>query len=138
MIMNGKTPTLISGVPKRALSRATIRSQASASPSAPASTWPLAAHSDGLPSSPISWNRRGKRSVAKCLCTSGTSAAKPARLPPALNTFSCVEVSTTQRTASSSRAASNAAIRSSSSSSESALRVSGWSSAIVATPSATS
>ncbi len=31
MIMNGKIPTLISGVPKRALSLATIRSQASAS-----------------------------------------------------------------------------------------------------------
>jgi hypothetical protein len=68
------------------------------------------------------------------LCTSGASAANPARLPPLENTFSCVEVRTTQRTASSSRARSKAAIRSSSTSSESALRVSGWSSAIVATP----
>ena len=67
MIMKGNTPTLISGVPKRTPSRATIRSQASASPSAPASTWPFAAHSDGLPSSPISWNRRGKRSVREVL-----------------------------------------------------------------------
>ena len=82
-----------------------IRSHASASPSAPASTCPLAAHSVGLPSSPISRNRRGKRSVPKCLCTSGASAAKPPRSPPRENTFSCVEVSTTQRTASSSRAA---------------------------------
>ena len=105
MIMNGNTPTLISGVPNRTPSRATIRSQASAMPSAPASTWPLAAQIDGLPSSPISRNSRGKRSVAKCLCTSGTSAANPARLPPLENTFSCVDVSTTQRTASSSRAA---------------------------------
>ena len=56
MIMNGKTPTLISGVPKRAVSLATIRSQASARPSAPASTWPLAAQSVGLPSSPIGRN----------------------------------------------------------------------------------
>jgi hypothetical protein len=72
------------------------------------------------------------------LCTSGTSAAKPARLPPLENTLSCEEVSTTQRTASSSRARSRAAISSSSSSSESALRVSGWSSVMVATRSATS
>ena len=52
--MNGKTPTLISGVPNVAPSLATIRSHASASPSAPASTWPLAAQIVGLPSSPIS------------------------------------------------------------------------------------
>ena len=76
--------------------------------------------------------------MPKCLCTSGTSAAKPARFAPELNTLSCVEVSTTQRTAASSRAASNAACRSANSASESALRVSGWSSAIVATPPATS
>ena len=49
MIMNGNTPTLISGVPKVALSLATIRSHASARPSAPASTWPFAAQSVGLP-----------------------------------------------------------------------------------------
>ena len=133
-IMNGNTPTLISGVPKRTPSRATTRSQASARPSAPASTCPLAAQIVGLPSSPTSRNSRGKRSVAKCFCTSGASAAKPARLPPLEKTFSCVEVRITQRTAPSSRAASNAAIRSSSTSSDSALRVSGWSSAIVMTP----
>jgi hypothetical protein len=66
----------------------------------------LAAHSVGLPSSPISVNRRGKRSVPKCLCDQRRSAAKPPRSPPREKTFSCVEVSTTQRTASSSRAAS--------------------------------
>ena len=132
--MNGKTPTLISGVPKVACSLATTRSQASASPSAPARQWPLTAQITGLPSSPMSVNSRGKRSVATCLCTSGTSAAKPARLPPELNVVSCVEASTTQRTASSSRAASKAAMRSPSSSSDSALRVSGWSMAMVATP----
>ena len=137
MIMNGNTPTLISGVPNRTPSRAITRSHASASPSAPARTWPPAAQIVGLPSSPISRNRRGKRSVPKCLCTSGASAANPARLPPLENTFSCVEVRTTQRTDASSRAAPNAAISSSSSSSDRALRVSGWSSAIVATPSAT-
>ena len=135
MIMNGNTPTLISGVPKVALSLATIRSQASASPSAPARTWPLAAQIVGLPSCPISLNRRGNRSVPKCLCTSGTSAANPSRLPPALKTFSWVEVSTTQRTRSSPRASSKASSSSPSSSLESALRVSGEFSAIVATPS---
>ena len=123
--MNGNTPTLISGVPNRAPSRARIRSQASAIPSAPASTCPLAAQMVGLPSSPISRNRRGKRSVPKCLCASGTSAAKPARLAPAEKIRSCVEVSTTHRTSGSSRACENAAISSSSSSSDSALRVSG-------------
>ena len=50
MIMNGNTPTLISGVPKVALSFATIRSHASARPSAPASTCPFAAQIVGLPS----------------------------------------------------------------------------------------
>ena len=137
MIMNGNRPTLISGVPNRAPSLAMIRSHASAIPSAPASTWPFAAQIVGLPSSPINRNSRGKRSVAKCLCTSGTSAAKPARLAPAENTRSCVEVSTTQRTPASSRADSNAAVSSARSSSDRALRVSGWSSAIVATPAST-
>ncbi len=60
------------------------------------------------------------------------------QLPPAEKVFSWVLASTTQRTASSSRAAAKAASMSSSSWSDSALRVSGWSIAIVATPSATS
>src|SRR6185295_14946816 len=58
MIMKGNTPTLISGVPKAAVSLATIRSQASASPCAPARTWPLAAQIVGLPSCPISLQSR--------------------------------------------------------------------------------
>jgi len=134
MIMNGNRPTLISGVPNRAPSLAMIRSQAKANPRAPASTCPLAAQIDGLPSSPSRRKARGKRSVAKCLCTSATSSAKPDRLPPLENTVSWVEVSTTQRTAGSSRARPSASISSFSSSSESALRVSGSSRAIVATP----
>ena len=138
MIMNGNTPTLISGVPKPASSAATIRSQASARPRAPASTCPFALQMVGLPSSPISWNSAGKRSVPRCLWISGTSAAKPSRLPPAENTFSCEDVSTTQRTPSSSRASSNASIRPSSVSLPSALRVSGSSSVIVATGPSTS
>ncbi len=138
MIMKGKIPTLISGVPKPAVSLATIRSQARAMPSAPARTWPLAAQRVGLPSCPISLNSAGKRSVPKCLCTSGTSEANWSRLPPALNTFSWEEVSTTQRTPSSSRAISKASNSSDSSSLESALRVSGESRVMVATPSATS
>ena len=89
----------------------------------------------GFPSWPISLNRRGKRSVPKCLCTSGSSDANWSRLAPDEKTFSCEEVSTTQRTASSSRAASKASISSVSSSLESALRFSGVSSVIVATPS---
>ncbi len=138
MIMNGNAPTLISGVPNRTPSRATIRSHASATPSAPASTCPLAAQMVGLPSSPISRNSRGKRSVPRCLSTSGCSSANPPRFAPEEKTFSCDDVSTTQRTSSSSRAVSKAAISSSSSSSDSALRVSGWSSVTVATWSATS
>jgi hypothetical protein len=94
MIMNGKTPTLISGVPNVTPSRATIRSHARASPSAPARTCPFAAQIVGLPSSPTSVNSRGNFVVPKCLWTSGTSAAKPARLPPELKTFSCVDVRT--------------------------------------------
>ena len=134
MIMNGNAPTLISGVPNVASSEATIRSHASAIPSAPASTCPRTAHTVGLPSSPISLNMLTKRSEPKCLCTSAASAPKPPRLAPEENVFSCEDASTTQRTASSSRARSNAAIRPPSSSGESALRVSGSFSVIVATP----
>ena len=135
MIMNGKTPTLISGVPNVAPSLATIRSQQSASPSAPASTCPFAAQMVGLPSRMIVRNRRGKRSVPKCLCTSGTSAANWSSAPPAEKTFSCEEVSTTQRTRSSSRPLSKASVSSASSSFGERVAVVGGSSVIVATPS---
>ena len=125
MIMNGNAPTLISGVPKVMPSFATIRSHASAMPNAPASTWPPAAQMDGLPSSPSSRNTCTKRSEPRCLCTSGTSEPKPARFAPDDQTRSCEDASTTQRTASSSRAATSASISSPSSSLDSALRVSG-------------
>ncbi len=109
MIMNGNSPTLISGVPKPAPSLATIRSQASAMPSEPASTWPLAATIDGLPSSPSSMKTCGNSAVPMYLCAVGASAAKPPRLPPAEKTFSCEEASTTTRTSSSAFAARSAA-----------------------------
>ena len=96
--MNGNSPTLISGVPKPAPSLATIRSHASAIPSAPASTCPLAARIDGLPSSPSSVKTCGKSAVPRNLCAVGASAEKPPRLAPEENTFSCDEVSTTTRT----------------------------------------
>ncbi len=134
MIMNGNAPMLISGVPNDACSEATIRSHASAIPSAPASTCPRAAQIVGLPSSPISLNSATKRSPAKCLCTSAVSAAKPLRFAPEENVRSCEEASTTQRAPSSSRARSNASISPASISAESALRVSGSFSVIVATP----
>ncbi len=134
MIMNGNVPTLISGVPNVASSLAMIRSHASAMPSAPASTCPRAAHSVGLPSCAISLNRPVKRSEAKCLSTSGASAPKPPRLAPEENVLSFEERSTTQRTLGCSRARSNAPTRPPSSSGESALRVSGSLSVIVATP----
>ena len=133
--MNGNAPTLISGVPNSASSFAITRSQASAIPRAPASTCPFAAQIVGLPSSPSRRKSRTNRDpAAKCLWTSGTSPAKPPRLAPDEKTRSCEEVSTTQRTESSSRAISKAPSSSSSSSIESALRVSGWLSVIVATP----
>ena len=69
---------------------------------------------------------------------SGTSAAKPARFAPDEKVVSCDEVRTATRASSSSRADSNAAISSVSSSLESALRLSGWFSVIVATWSFTS
>jgi hypothetical protein len=55
-------------------------------------------------------------------------------LAPEEKVFSCEDASTTQRAASSSRARSNAAIRPANMSGESALRVSGSFSVIVATP----
>ena len=67
MIMNGNTPTSISGVPNVAVSLAITKSHASARPSAPASTWPFAAQIEGLPSSPSNRNRWGKRSVPDVL-----------------------------------------------------------------------
>ena len=67
MIMNGKRPTLISGVPKPAVSLATIRSQARAMPSEPARTWPDAATIEGLPSSPSSMKTSRKSPVAEVL-----------------------------------------------------------------------
>ena len=106
--MNGNRPTLISGVPKPAVSLAMIRSQASAIPSAPASTWPLAARIEGLPSSPSSVKTCGKSAVPRYLCAVGASAEKPPRLAPEENTFSCDEVSTTTRTSSSAFAARSA------------------------------
>ena len=85
MIMNGNAPTLISGVPKVACSLAMIRSQASAMPSAPASTWPFAAQIVGLPSSPIRRKSCGNRAVPRWRWISGTSAAKPPRFAPEEN-----------------------------------------------------
>ena len=78
----------------------------------------------------MSSKRRGNNVVS--------AAAKFAKSPPLEKTVACVDVSTTQRTRASSRAAANAASSSPSSASERALRVSGSSSAIVATAPATS
>ncbi len=79
--MNGKSPTLISGVPKPAPSLATIRSQASAIPSEPASTWPLAATIDGLPSSPSALKTSRNAAVPDGTCErSARRRAKPPRL----------------------------------------------------------
>ena len=78
---------LISGVQKSAPSLAITRSQESASPRPPATTWPLAAHSDGLPSRGISRKNSRKRSVPKCLWIGGASEPKPPRSAPAQNAF---------------------------------------------------
>ena len=137
MIMNGNRPTLISGVPKPAVSLAMIRSQASAIPSEPARTCPFAATIEGLPSSPSSRNTSTKSSIPMYLCAVGASAAKPPRLPPAENTFSWVDAEHDDPRVLVRLRLRSAASSSPRSSSESALRVSGSSSAIVATPSAT-
>ena len=76
-----------------------IRSQASAIPSAPASTCPLAAQIDGLPSSPSSRNSAREALGGEVLVHERHlgGEARPG-WPPAENTFSWVEVSTTHRT----------------------------------------
>src|SRR6266536_3233088 len=132
--MNGNTPTLISGHPKRTPSWAMTRSQARARPKAPASTSPLAAQITGLPRPPMSLYSRGKRSSPAYLSIVGVSPANAFRSPPAEKTRPCEEVSTTTRTASSVRARSNASMRSSRSSSLKALRDSGASRVTKATP----
>ena len=102
MIMYGKAPMLISGVQKSAPSLAITRSHESASPSPPATTWPLAAHSDGLPSRGISRKNSRKRSVPKCFWIAGASEPKPPRSAPAQNALPA-PVSTSARASSSSR-----------------------------------
>ena len=104
----------------------------------PASTWPLAAQSEGLPSRGISRKNSRKRSEAKCFSTSAASAAKPPRSAPAQKTLSPAPVRTTARTASSSRAVFTASTSCVSSSPLSALRWSGRFRVRVATPSLTS
>ena len=91
----------------------------------------------GLPRAPISLNSDDEALGAEVLVHERTSAAKPPRLAPEEKTFSCEEASTTKRTASSSRARSKLD-QPSKHSAESALRVAGSFSVIVATPSATS
>src|SRR5215212_4167295 len=138
MIMYGNAPTLISGVPKVAPSLAITRSQERARPIPPASTWPLAAQRDGLPSRGISRKNSRKRSEAKCLATNGASAAKPPRSAPAQKTFSPAPERTTARTSSEALASFIASTSSLSIWPESMLRFSGSFSVTVATPSATS
>ena len=104
----------------------------------PASTWPLAAQSDGLPSRGISRKNSRKRSEAKCFSTSGASAAKPPRSAPAQKTLSPAPVRTTARTSSSSRAVFTASTSAASSSPLRALRWSGRLSVSRATPPFTS
>ena len=132
MIMNGKAPTLISGVPKRGVLGGDdqIAGERDAERTGEHVT---AGRADAwaCPAEPISLKRPTKRSEPKCLCTSGTSPAKPPRLAPEEKVFSCEEASTTQRTSSSSRARSKRLGQPASSSAESALRVSGSLSVIV-------
>ena len=78
--MNGNAPTLISGVPNVAASEATIRSHASAIPSAPASTCPRAAQIVGLPSAPISLNSPTKLLAAEVLVHQRNISGKPAEV----------------------------------------------------------
>ena len=80
MIMKGKSPTLISGVPKPAVSLAMIRSQAIAIPSEPASTWPEAATIEGLPSSPSSMKTCGKEAGREVLVGSGRVGSEAAEV----------------------------------------------------------
>ena len=126
MIMNGNTPTLISGVPNVALSLATIRSQASATPERARQHVPV---------------RRADRRLAELQDRAGTAAGS-ARCRSACaraarrrrtgrgcrrreKTFSCEEVEHHAAHALVVARRSNAAISSLSSSLESALRVSG-------------
>ena len=135
--MYGKAPMLISGVQKSAPSLAITRSHESASPIPPATTCPLAAHSEGLPSRGISRKNSRNRSVPKCLEIAGASEPKPPRSAPAQNAFPA-PVRTTARAASSSRARLIASTSWASMSPESRLRFSGSLSVTVATPPSTS
>src|ERR1700753_1543011 len=116
MIMNGNTPTLISGVPKRAPSRA---GEHVAVGGADRGLAELAEQPEQLRKA------LGPEVLVHERHVGGETAQVGARGGHAKTTRSWVDVSTTQRTASSSRAACSAAIRSPSNSSDSALRLSG-------------
>ena len=135
--MYGNTPMLISGVQKSAPSFAITRSHESASPIPPATTWPLAAHSVGLPSRGISRKYSRNRSVPKCLAIGGASEPKPPRSAPAQKALPA-PVRTTARASESPPARLIAATSWVSISCERRLRFSGSFRVTVATPSLTS
>src|SRR5262249_12448131 len=107
-------------------------------PTPPATTQRFPAKSGGFPSRGIRRKNSRKRSEAKCLATSGTSAANPPRSAPAQKALSPAPVSTTALASSESRAVLIASTSSASIWPESMLRLSGLSSVTVATPSPTS
>src|SRR2546430_2536682 len=85
-IIIGQIPTLISGVPKVAVSTATSRSHEHARPSPPASAWPLIRPTIGLPSSAMRMNRSTNRSRLRNFSRLVVSPSKLVRSAPAQNT----------------------------------------------------
>ena len=136
MIMNGKAPTLISGVPNVAPSRGDdqVAGQRDARARRPArARWRR--RSSACPARRSARNRPREALGAQVLVDErhvGREARRGWRR--AENTFSCEEVEHDAAHGLVVAGRVKAAISSSSSSSDSALRVSGWSSVIVATP----
>src|SRR5438094_293003 len=123
-IIIGQIPTLISGVPKVAVSTATSRSHEHASPSPPASVWPLMRPTIGLPSSAMRMKRSTNRSRLRNFSRLVVSPSKVVRSAPAQNTRPA-PVRTTTRTSGSCWHQRKAAARSLSIVAERGLRWSG-------------
>ena len=132
-IIIGQIPTLISGVPKVAVSVETSRSQEQASPRPPASAWPLIRPTIGLPRLAISVNSSTKSSRLRWRSRSVRFPSKLERSAPAQKALSPAPVRTTTRTSASCLHQANAAARSRSIAPDNGLRCSGRLSVTVAT-----
>ena len=125
VIMNGQSPTLISGVPKTASSAATTRSHAIANPKPPARAKPQTRAIVGLPRLHRSRKSRASSPRPSWAAIAPVLSANDPRSAPAQNAWSPAPVRITTRTPSSDFAAATASRSCRMTSADIALRRSG-------------